>query len=131
MIGWHPDRLVAARESIAMTQAELARRCRCAPSAISHWETGKRAPDCANLAKLAVALGVTSDYLLGLAGEPVEIDADNLPYHLRADAAPLAMCTQCRRKTSVADLIDKPCQMPQPDGTTCGGKLQGAIRWQT
>lgn len=69
MIGWHPDRLVAARESIAMTQAELARRCRCAPSAISHWETGKRAPDCANLAKLAVALGVTSDYLLGLADE--------------------------------------------------------------
>jgi transcriptional regulator with XRE-family HTH domain len=39
------------------------------PSAISHFETGNRKPSFDNLRRLADALDVTTDYLLGRVGE--------------------------------------------------------------
>ena len=65
-----PDRLRAARELKDWTQAELAARAKLMGSAISHFETGRRAPSFANLKRLADALSVTVDYLLGRVDEP-------------------------------------------------------------
>ncbi len=50
------------------------------PSAISHFETGNRKPSFDNLRRLADALQVTTDYLLGRANEPTAVGqtADSL-----------------------------------------------------
>ncbi len=64
------QRLRKAREDKKLSQTELAEKDGFQPSAISHFETGKRSPSFANLKKLADALEVTVDYLLGRAEEP-------------------------------------------------------------
>lgn len=58
-------RLRAAREKRDLSQEELATRTGLQPSAISHFETGSRKPSFDNLRRLADALDVTTDYLLG------------------------------------------------------------------
>ena len=58
-------RLRAARELKGLSQAELAAKARLQPSAVSHFETGRRAPSFENLRGLADALDVSTDYLLG------------------------------------------------------------------
>jgi len=58
-------RLKAAREAKGLSQADLAERTGLQPSAVSHFETGRRAPSFDNLRILADALGVTTDFLLG------------------------------------------------------------------
>lgn len=57
--------LRAAREAKGLSQAELAERTGLQPSAVSHFETGRRAPSFDNLRLLADALGIATDYLLG------------------------------------------------------------------
>jgi len=52
-----------------MSQASLAESAGLEPSAVSHFETGRRKPSFANLRRLADALGVTTDYLLGRVDE--------------------------------------------------------------
>jgi transcriptional regulator with XRE-family HTH domain len=58
-------KLREAREAKKLSQADLAERTGLQPSAISHFETGRRAPSFDNLKKLADALEVSTDYLLG------------------------------------------------------------------
>jgi transcriptional regulator with XRE-family HTH domain len=65
-----PDRLRKFRESKGLSQTELAEKTGLQPSAVSHFETGKRAPSFDNLKRLADALDVTVDYLLGRTEEP-------------------------------------------------------------
>lgn len=65
-----PARLKEARELRGMNQAELAERAGFQASAISHFETGNRRPSFDNLRRLAQALDVTTDYLLGRVSEP-------------------------------------------------------------
>ena len=60
-----PDRLRTAREHRQLNQGELAKRSGLQASAISHFETGTRKPSFDNLRRLADALEVTTDYLLG------------------------------------------------------------------
>lgn len=60
-----PARLRAAREQRDLKQNELASRSGLQTSAISHFETGTRKPSFDNLRRLADALDVTTDYLLG------------------------------------------------------------------
>lgn len=60
-----PIRLRKAREHAGWTQDELATKCQLKPSAISHFETGTRAPSIKNLALLVYWLNVSADYLLG------------------------------------------------------------------
>lgn len=55
------------------------------------------------------------------ADAPVELAGDDLPYHLRSDATPLAQCSRCGRNTWDANIIGTEDQMPQPDGEPCGG----------
>ena len=59
------DRLRTARELRKLNQGELAKKAGLQPSWISHFETGARKPSFDNLLRLAEALKVTTDYLLG------------------------------------------------------------------
>ncbi len=59
------ERLRIVRELRGLSQTELADKARLQPSAISHFETGRRAPSFDNLKKLANALSISVDYLLG------------------------------------------------------------------
>ena len=63
------ERLRAARELRKMSQSELADESGLLPSAISHFETGRRSPSFANLKVLSDALKVTTDYLIGRSDE--------------------------------------------------------------
>lgn len=63
-------RLRKSRERRKMSQSELAKASGFQPSAVSHFETGKRSPSFENLRRLADALEVTTDYLLGRVQDP-------------------------------------------------------------
>lgn len=62
-------RLRMARESGGLSQSQLADKAGLTAAAISHFETGQRAPSFENLRKLADALGISVDYLLGRINE--------------------------------------------------------------
>lgn len=64
------ERLRAIRESKKLSQTDLANRAGLQPSAVSHFETERRSPSFENLRRLADALNVTIDYLLGRTEEP-------------------------------------------------------------
>ncbi|MCA9033120.1 MAG: helix-turn-helix transcriptional regulator [Planctomycetaceae bacterium] len=64
------NRLREAREKKGLSQAEMAQKSGLQPSAVSHFESGRRAPSFDNLRKLADALSVTIDFLLGRESEP-------------------------------------------------------------
>ncbi len=64
------NRLKEARDLKDISQGELANRSGLQPSAISHFETNARKPSFENLKKLADALDVSTDYLLGRVDEP-------------------------------------------------------------
>jgi transcriptional regulator with XRE-family HTH domain len=64
-----PELLRRAREDKRLSQTDLAERTGLQPSAVSHFETGKRAPSFENLKRLADALAVSVDYLLGRTDE--------------------------------------------------------------
>ena len=59
------ERLRRAREARGLSQLDLATKTRLQPAAISHFETGQRSPSFENLKKLADALSLSIDYLLG------------------------------------------------------------------
>ena len=63
-------RLRATRERRNLKQSELAERAGLQAAAVSHFETGRRAPSFDNLRRLADALDVTTDYLIGRTNEP-------------------------------------------------------------
>lgn len=78
-----PERLRAARGSRRLSQGDLASRAGLQPSAISHFETGTRKPSFDNLRRLADALEVTTDYLLGRVSDSKGLArADRLHRHL-------------------------------------------------
>ena len=65
-----PERLRNIRESKGLNQAELAKKAGLQPSAVSHFEKGRRSPSFDNLRALADALGVSTDHLLGRETKP-------------------------------------------------------------
>ena len=60
-------RLREAREARELSQAELARRLGSPPSAIAHFEGGRRKPSFASVRAIAKALNVSTDFLMGRA----------------------------------------------------------------
>ena len=60
------NRIKNQRTKLRITQTELARAARLTPAAISQFESGARKPSFDALSKLAKALKVTTDYLLGM-----------------------------------------------------------------
>ena len=78
-----PERLRLARATRDLSQDALAKRANLQPSAISHFETGGRKPSFDNLRRLADALEVTTDYLLGRVDEMQDLaGADRVHRHL-------------------------------------------------
>jgi transcriptional regulator with XRE-family HTH domain len=68
-----PRRLRNARKNIRkIRQTDLAEKANLPPTSISHFEKidGTRKPSFANLKKIAKALDVTIDYLLGMSDDP-------------------------------------------------------------
>ena len=63
-------RLKAARDLREWSQSDLAGRAGMPSSSIAHFETGSRKPSFDSLRRLANALEVTTDYLLGRANDP-------------------------------------------------------------
>ena len=70
-----PERLRAARELRGWSQGDLASRCSMPTSSVGHFESGTRKPSFDNLRKLANALEVTTDYLLGRVDDPGRAEA--------------------------------------------------------
>ena len=58
-------RLRAYRKVWGWSQSELAKRTGLQPSAIAHFESGRRVPSFANMYRLAVALNTSIDNLYG------------------------------------------------------------------
>lgn len=57
-------RLLTARDALGLTQVQLADRANLPGTAISHFEAGTRKPSFDSLRKLAIALDVSTDWLL-------------------------------------------------------------------
>lgn len=65
-----PQRLRAAREMRRWSQNELGQRSGLPPSSVAHFEAGSRKPSFDSLHRVAAALEVTTDYLLGRTDDP-------------------------------------------------------------
>lgn len=75
-----PQRLRAARDLRQCSQSELAARAKLPPSSVAHFETGSRKPSFDTLRRLAVALVVSTDYLLGRVDDPALAEAGDPLY---------------------------------------------------
>jgi transcriptional regulator with XRE-family HTH domain len=64
------DRLRSARELRGLNQNALAAQAKLPASSIAHFEAGSRKPSFDNLRRIAIALKVSTDYLLGRVSEP-------------------------------------------------------------
>lgn len=62
------QRLTSARHRRDYTQAGLAKASKINPTQIAHFEGDKREPAAENIRRLARALDISADYLLGLSG---------------------------------------------------------------
>jgi transcriptional regulator with XRE-family HTH domain len=74
------DRLRAARDLRQWSQSELAGRAGLPPSSVAHFEIGSRKPSFDTLRRLAGALEVTTDYLLGRVDDPALAEAGDPLY---------------------------------------------------
>jgi transcriptional regulator with XRE-family HTH domain len=68
------ERLREWRIKRGLTQEELARKADVPTISVSHFETGHRFPNVESLRRLAEALGVSTDYLLGRVKMPAGKD---------------------------------------------------------
>jgi transcriptional regulator with XRE-family HTH domain len=91
-------RLQRLRELRKLTQAELGNRAGIAAASISHFETGQRTPSLESLVKLADALEVSTDALLGRAGMNDATHVD--PIFVRASNASAETLDVVRRVTA-------------------------------
>lgn len=66
--------LIFARQRRDMTAAQLAKIADMDQTEISHYECDRRTPGADNVRKLAVALDITADFLLGLSNETRRIN---------------------------------------------------------
>ena len=73
-------RVAQLRKTKGITQAQLAEMLSVSNKTISRWETGDGYPDISLLKPLAIALGVSIDYLLG--NEDDNCMAESVPTHI-------------------------------------------------
>lgn len=60
------DRIKERRQSLCLSQAELAQQLHCTQAALSQYENGNREPGLQELIQIASALNTSTDYLLGV-----------------------------------------------------------------
>jgi transcriptional regulator with XRE-family HTH domain len=99
--------LKAFREARGFTQSQLGARAGIGGASVSHFETGQRSPSLESLVKLAQALEVSTDALLGRA--PIESGPQVDPIFLRASRADAQTLDTLRRiaSTLLADTGEK------------------------
>ena len=90
--------LKVLRELRGLTQSEVGHRAGIGGASVSHFETGQRSPSLESLVKLADALGVTTDALLGRASIESATTLD--PVFLRATRADAHTLETIRRVTT-------------------------------
>jgi transcriptional regulator with XRE-family HTH domain len=71
------SRLKSLRESIGLTQNDLANKLHTARSTITLYENGKNEPDFKTLIKIADLFNVSTDYLLGRTNERYNLNLLN------------------------------------------------------
>jgi transcriptional regulator with XRE-family HTH domain len=81
-------RMTALREALAISQQELARRLGTHQSVVSRMESGGRRLSLTDLARVAEALGVDAESLLGPAAEAAETSASTTAPRSQTMAAP-------------------------------------------
>lgn len=91
------ERLRTFREMRGLTQGELGTKAGMAAASVSHFETGQRVPSLDSLVKLADALEVSVDALLGRASEEKASQLD--PVFMRASRASAQTLDTVRRVT--------------------------------
>src|SRR5437016_2833435 len=89
------ESLRSTREMRGFTQGELGARAGIAAASVSHFETGQRVPSLESLVRLADALEVSIDALLGRAS--LESSAHMDPIFLRASKAKAQTLETVRR----------------------------------
>jgi transcriptional regulator with XRE-family HTH domain len=99
--------LRATREMRGLTQAELGARAGMAAASVSHFETGVRAPSLESLVRLADALEIPVDSLLGRAPA---LTGEGDPVFLRAARADTRTLETIRRVTEA--LLDNSRSTP-------------------
>jgi transcriptional regulator with XRE-family HTH domain len=97
------ENLKALRELRGLTQAELGAKAGMGGASVSHFETGQRTPSLESLLRLADALDVTTDALLGRTSVDSAATVD--PIFLRAARADAHTLDTIRRVT--AALLDR------------------------
>lgn len=60
------DRIKERRQSLCLSQAELAQQLHCTQAALSQYENGNREPGLQELKQIALVLNTSTDYLLGV-----------------------------------------------------------------
>lgn len=95
-------RIRAAMEGARLRQIDLAERMGVSDGAVSRWLNGT-APDPAELARLAVVLGVSADYLLGLTSPKTRPEPPPLPARIDKRAVGRAI----KRLRAVAEVADE------------------------
>jgi len=92
------ENLARFRELRNLTQSQLGKRAGFAAASISHFETGQRVPSIESLVKLADALEVSVDALIGRA--PADAGSHIDPIFLRASRASAETLDAVRRVTA-------------------------------
>jgi transcriptional regulator with XRE-family HTH domain len=92
------SRLQRFREQRNLTQVELGERAGMGAASVSHFETGQRVPSLESLVKLADALQVSTDALLGRAS--LESFAQIDPIFVRASHASAQTLDTVKRVTA-------------------------------
>lgn len=79
------ENLKAVLDEQKVTQKDLAKKLNIAPTTLNGYISNKREPDLETLKKIAKALGVTVDYLLGVEGGMIDLSAkeETLIWQLR------------------------------------------------
>ncbi len=60
------SRIKELRQSLSLSQAELAQQLHCTQAALSQYESGNREPGLQELVRIASVLNTSTDYLLGV-----------------------------------------------------------------
>lgn len=63
-------RVRQSREERGWSQGDLARECGLTPSGVAHFEAGRREPRLTSIVRLAEALDISADYLVGISNQP-------------------------------------------------------------
>jgi transcriptional regulator with XRE-family HTH domain len=84
------NRLKEAREALGMTQEDLADKIGVQPLQINRYEHEKNKPSSEIILKMAEALSVSTDYLVGLTDDPMPVEFAAKALNARERAALIA-----------------------------------------